>query len=105
MKTTLVVFCLFCIAGAAFGQAAVTGIGLSNEPVVYEFQSHVQHAAPQAMGNQHNLLIGSGNVQAHGVRPLWEVHTLAPVVPLGDTARLLRKEHADAKKAEIVWNN
>ncbi|HEV3207190.1 MAG TPA: hypothetical protein VGZ28_09560 [Terriglobales bacterium] len=105
MKMTFVVLCLFCLAGAAFGQAAVTGTGLSSEPVVYEFQSHAAHAAPQTMGNEQNLLIGSGNAQAHGVRPLWEVHTLAPVVPLGDTARLLRKEHADAKKAEIVWNN
>ncbi len=105
MKMTFVVLCLFGLAGAAFGQAAVTGTGLSSEPVVYEFQSHAAHAAPQTMGNEQNLLIGSGNAQAHGVRPLWEVHTLAPVVPLGDTARLLRKEHADAKKAEIVWNN
>jgi len=27
------------------------------------------------------------------------------VVPLGDSARMLRKEHAGAKKADIVWNN
>ena len=105
MKTTLVVFCLFCIAGAAFGQAAVTGTGLSNEPVVYEFQSHVQHAAAQAMGNAQNLLISSGNAQAHGVRPLWEVHVSSQAVPLGDAARVLRKEHAAAKKAGILWNN
>ena len=45
------------------------------------------------------------NVQAHGVRPLWEVATPAYVVPLGDSARMLKKEHMSAKKAEIVWNN
>jgi hypothetical protein len=105
MKSILVALCLFCIAGAAFGQAAVTASGLSNEPVVYEFQSHAVHAAPQTMGQEQTLLIGSGNVQARGVRPLWEVVTPAYVTPLGDSARLLRKEHASAKKAEIVWNN
>jgi len=45
------------------------------------------------------------NVQAHGVRPLWEVATPAYVVPLGDSARMLKKEHLDAKKAVVVWTN
>jgi hypothetical protein len=45
------------------------------------------------------------NVQAHGVRPLWEVAQPAYVTPLGDSARLLRQEHMSAKKAEIVWTN
>jgi hypothetical protein len=105
MKTTLVMLCLLCAAGAAFGQAAITNSGLSNEPVVYEFRSHVERAAPQAMGPEQNLLIGSGNAQAHGVRPLWEFATPTHLMPLGDAARLLRKEHATARKAEIVWNN
>jgi len=34
-----------------------------------------------------------------------EVATPAYVVPLGDSARMLKKEHMYAKKAEIVWNN
>ena len=49
--------------------------------------------------------MSSVNVQAHGVRPLWEVAKPSEPVPLGDAARLLRKEHAAAKKADIVWNN
>jgi hypothetical protein len=89
----------------AFGQSSTTAQGMSNEPVVYEFRSHVEQAAPQAMGEERNLLISSGSTQAHGVRPLWEVHVSSQTVPLGDTARLLRKEHSSAKKADVVWEN
>ncbi len=105
MKTTLLVLGLLCFAGAAFGQATVGGIGLSAEPVVYEFQSHAGHASQTDMGRHQNIMEQYTNVQAHGVRPLWEVATPAYVVPLGDSARMLRKEHMYAKKAEIVWNN
>jgi mRNA degradation ribonuclease J1/J2 len=105
MKTTLVVLCFFC-ATAAFGQAASSGTtALSSEPVVIQFNGHPAHASYQTMGQEQNLLHQSGNVQAHGVRPLWEVAIPSHVVPLGDSARMLRKEHAGAKKADIVWNN
>jgi hypothetical protein len=57
------------------------------------------------MGQEQNLLIGSGNAQAHGVRPLWEVYVSSQAMPLGDAARLLRKEHSSAKKADVVWEN
>jgi len=33
------------------------------------------------------------------------VQPLAPTVPLGDIARMLRKEHATAKKADFVRND
>ena len=106
IKTTFATLCLLCFAGTAFGQAATTAQGYSSEPVVYEFRSHIEHAAPQSMGQEQNLLIRSGNAQAHGVRPLWEVHTPpAQFMPLGDAARLLRKEHSSAKKADVVWEN
>jgi|SRR5450755_3468907 hypothetical protein len=106
MKITLCVLGILCFAGMAFGQAGgSTGSGISAEPVVYEFQSHTGHASQQGMGQSQDIREQSINVQAHGVRPLWEVGTLAYVAPLGDSARLLRKEHMSAKKAEIVWNN
>ena len=105
MKITVVVLSFLFVTGAAFGQAAGTAGGMSAEPVIYEFQSHAGHASAQGMGLEQNLLISSVNVQAHGVRPLWEVAKPSQPVPLGDTARLLRKEHAAAKKADIVWNN
>ena len=105
MKTTLLVVGLLCFAGAAFGQATVGTSGLSAEPVVYQFQSHEGHASQMDMGRHQDIMEQYSNVHAHGVRPLWEVAKPAYVVPLGDSARMLRKEHLDAKKAEIVWNN
>jgi hypothetical protein len=105
MKVTLCVLGIVCFAGMAFGQASTGASGLSAEPTIYEFQSHAGHAAYQGMGQRQDIMEQSTNVQAHGVRPLWEVATPAYVVPLGDSARMLRKEHMFAKKAEIVWNN
>ena len=105
MKIALCLAGLLCFSGAAFGQASVGTSGLNAQPIVYEFPSHDGHASQQGMGLPANIMEESANVQAHGVRPLWEVHVPAYTAPLGDTARLLRKEHLSAKKAEIVWNN
>lgn len=105
MKITFCVLGILCFAGMAFGQAATLASGLSAEPTIYEFQSHVGHAAQQGMGQAQDIMETSINVQAHGVRPLWEVAKPAYVTPLGDSARLLKQEHMSAKKAEIVWTN
>ena len=106
MKITFCVLGILCFAGMAFGQAgSATSSGISAEPVVYEFQSHVGHAMQQGMGQTQDIMETSINVSAHGVRPLWEVAKPAYVAPLGDSARLLRQEHMSAKKAEIVWTN
>ena len=106
MKTTLFALCFLCFTGAAFGQATVAASSsIDSEPQVYDFRSHQGRASQQTMGQEQNLLGASGYSQAHGVIPLWEVATPSRVVPLGDAARLLKKEHATAKKADIVWNN
>lgn len=106
MKIALFVLGFFIFAGAAFGQAAgIGGPGLNAQPVIYEFASHETRAQQQGMGSTQDIMEQSLNVSAHGVRPLWEVHIPSFTVPLGDSARLLRKEHMYAKKAEIVWNN
>jgi hypothetical protein len=106
MKVILCVLGILCFAGLAFGQGSgAVSSGVSAQPVVYEFESHAGHATQQGMGDRQDIMERSTNVQAHGVRPLWEVATPAYVVPLGDSARLLRQEHTSAKKAEIVWNN
>lgn len=104
MKTTLFVL-LFLSATVAFGQSSAGAGALSAEPVVIEFTSHAGHASYQDVGQEQNLFRQSSNVQAHGVRPLWEFAVPSQATPLGDSARMLRKEHADAKKAQIVWNN
>ncbi len=106
MKIALCVLGLICFAGSAFGQASAGGgAGISAEPVVYEFTSHAGHAAQQGFGVPQDIMEHSINAQAHGVRPLWEFAVPADVVPLGDSARLLKQEHTTAKKAEVVWNN
>jgi len=106
MKTTLLLFAL-CLLGAsaAFGQAAVGGAYLSNQPVVIEFPDHPQHAMQQSLSREQSVLESSIPVSAQGQRPLWEVAPVARVTPLGDIARMLKKEHEGAKKASIVWEN
>jgi len=104
MKTTLFVLCFFC-ATAAFGQAVGSAALLSAEPVVAQFCSHPARASQQPMGMEQNLLGQSGFTYAHGERPLWEVASPSQVTPLGDSARVLKRAHETAKKADIVWNN
>jgi hypothetical protein len=108
MKTILFVSCFLC-ATVAVGQV-VSGVSvLSNQPQMVQFTSNSQRASEQPMGLGQNLLGGSsGNswARAQGERPLWEVAPPAPpAVPLGDVARMLKKEHATAKKAQFVRND
>ena len=101
--TLLSVVFLLC-AGAAFGQAVGAG-ALSAQPNIIEFQSHPQRAMQQGMGTSENLLESSTYSAAKGERPLWEVAKIKEPAPLGDTARMLRKEHETAKKTDKVWVN
>jgi hypothetical protein len=106
MKNTFFALCFLCFSGAAFGQAmGAAASSIDSEPQVYEFRTHQGFATVQTMAEQRNILGASGYTQAHGVIPLREVATPSRVMPLGDAARLLKKEHTTAKKAEIVWNN
>jgi hypothetical protein len=59
------------------------------------------------MAQEQSLLGGAGTVTiGHGELPLWEVAPKEPpAIPLGDTARLLRKQHETAKKAQFVFEN
>jgi hypothetical protein len=59
------------------------------------------------MAREQSLLGGSDTVTiAQGERPLWEVAPPDPhTIPLGDTARLLKKEHETVKKAQFVFEN
>jgi hypothetical protein len=104
MKISLVLFCFLC-ATTALGQSVSGGSALSAEPQVLQFPSHPARAMQQAMGERENILESSTIVSARGERPLWEVAPKRHEVPLGDVARMFRKEHATAKKAVIVWDN
>jgi hypothetical protein len=57
------------------------------------------------MAIEQSLLTNTGFNYAQGEKPLWEVASLAVPIPLGDTARILRKEHETARKAARVWEN
>jgi len=98
--------CVFCAVGA-FGQV---NMGSVNSAPVEGFQmpDHTQFASRLGMGLQRDLLEGSQSISTKGEMPLWEAMEMMParyVTPLGDSAREIRKEHAMAPKAVMVWNN
>jgi hypothetical protein len=99
MKTTLFALFFLC-ATAALGQSATS---LSNEPQVIQIPSHDLHASQRPMQLEQTLLITSNSVYGRGERPLWEFAAQAPAaIPLGDVARLLRNQHAIARRATKV---
>jgi len=100
MKTTLFALCFLC-ATSALGQSGGSAV-LSNP---LQFSSHSDHAGPATMAQEQNLW-GSGSVvSAQGERPVGEVVPEKYEMPLGDAARIQRKEHATVKKAQVVWEN
>lgn len=101
MKTILLALC-FLSATMAYGQA---GGVLYAEPTVYDVPSHPKTASRQPMATKQDLREGSDVIVDKGERPLWEVAPKVKVVPLGDIARMLRKQHESAPKAEIIWEN
>jgi len=104
MKTVLLVMCFLC-APLALGQSTAGTGALSAEPVVTQFYSHDKHATQTPMASQQSLLPYSEYAFGRGQRPLWEVMPEPRTVSLGELARELRKQHALAKKSEIVWVN
>ena len=100
MKTTLTLL-LICSASAVFAQSN-GGATISARPVITQFESHPEHARQQTMAQEENILFKAANPSAQGERPHWEVAKPAPEVPLGDIARMLRNDHATAKKAVRV---
>ncbi len=105
MKTTLLF--LFCLLGAvtALGQAVAGGSALSSTPHVPQFYSRAEHASRQDLARGQSLLPHPGFAWGKGERPLWEVASPAREIPMGDVARALRKQHAEAKKAVRVWED
>ena len=104
MKAIIFTVCLLCSA-AAFAQAGSAGISARPQPVTFDYNA--QHAARQPMAEPQNLTDSSASTYTYGQgeRPLWEVAVETHEVPLGDSARALRKEHEVVKKSAKVWNN
>lgn len=101
MKTTLFALCFLCTT-TALGQSGIVGQTLTSQPQVIQMYSHPEHASQQPMAREQNLLEKTGLVYDQGTRPLWEVAPVHTAVPLGDTARMLRKQRETAKKAVTV---
>jgi len=104
MKTTLFLLC-FLGATAALGQQSSAVAALNNEAQPLQMISHPARASQHAMAAEQSLLDSSSYVYAQGERPLWELAAVKVAIPLGDVARLLRQEHATAKKADFVRND
>jgi hypothetical protein len=100
MKTAVFVLCFFCTT-LALGQSVGGAVMVST----IQMAEHPQHASQRAMAQEQTILEHSDFYYAQGERPLWEFKTLAHQVPLGDIARMMRQEHATAKKADIVVND
>ncbi len=103
MKDLFFLFVVCCLC--AVGANAQVGGAMNSQAHALVMSGNPQHASQAAMSQGHSLMERSGTVSAHGERPLWEVMPEATVVPLGDSARVLRKEHVGAKKAVRVWSN
>jgi hypothetical protein len=104
MKTALLAACFLC-ATAAFGQSVGGSMGTPSMSAPFQMTNHEQHASFHQMGQEQTLFGTSGVYTAQGEVPLWEVAPPeAPTMPLGDVARLLRKERETAKKATFVYS-
>ena len=103
MKTIIFATCFLCTT-AAFGQASAT---ISARPQPLSFEYNPQHATRPPVADVQNLFDTTGSTYTYGQgeRPLWEVAEPKHEVPLGDSARALRKEHEVVKKAAQVWSN
>jgi hypothetical protein len=99
MKTVVFILCLFCTA-ACFGQAS-----LSSQTQGVQIVEHPQHAAQHDMARPQDIYEHSDYAYEKGERPLYEFGPVSQPVPLGDIARVLRKQHALVKKADIIWEN
>jgi len=104
MKTLLSVF-VVCLLGCVGAMGQVGMSAMNAQPQMLVLPDYAQHASQTGMAQSHDLLERSGSWSAHGERPLWEFMPEPQVTPLGDSARLIRKEHALAKKAVVVWKN
>lgn len=100
MKKTLFVLGLLSTS-AAFAQ----GYGsINNEAHSYQFASHPEHAAYAPMAQEQSVLASTSYTSAQGDRPASDFPQPEAVL-LGAAARAIRKQHAQVKKAPVVWIN
>lgn len=103
MKSIIFALCFLCTT-VAFGQVGAS-VSARSQPITFE--SNPQHAMWQPMAETQTLFDSTSATYTYGQgeRPLWEVAEKKVEVPLGDSARALRKEHEVVPKAAKVWSN
>jgi hypothetical protein len=104
MKTVLFMFSMFCATGAL----AQTGSGvavLNGDVQRFDMISHPSRANISALAQEQSLISSSTPTIERGERPLWELGTIKEEMSLGEAARLQRQQHANDKKAPVVWHN
>jgi hypothetical protein len=107
MKTTLFLFCLLSTT-AVFAQYGASVGRISSQPQIYESPGHTAHASYAPMARERSVLSSSSFSFAQGERPASDFPHPAPAaeaVSLGAVARELRQQHAQLKKARVVWVN
>jgi hypothetical protein len=105
MKTIFraVVAVFFLFAASAFGQQAAPV--MPNVPVEFTISGNPAHAERHELAQEHTLMASDLYSYAQGEQPLWQFASDKRVTPLGDIARELRKQHDNAPKAEVIWEN
>jgi hypothetical protein len=98
-----IVVCICCALGASAQN--IGSSSANSEAQMFRLPEHPYHASQAGMGPTQDVMERSPSISVHGERPMWEVIQAAQEAPLGDTARLIRAEHANAKKATRVWSN
>jgi hypothetical protein len=101
MKRLLLTFLLLS-ASAAFGQLYANTINATPQP--YHSPDHTSHASYATMTEEHGIVGGGGFTFGQGERPVSDFPQMA-AIPLGDSARELKKQHAQLKKSHKVWEN
>jgi hypothetical protein len=101
MKTLVFALSMFCATGAL----AQVGAVLSSEPQRLQMPSHPEHASRKPLATEQSILGGTAPTIVRGERPLWELAPVKEELSLGEAARIQRKQHANDRKASMVWHN
>jgi len=104
MKTILFVLCLLSTT-AAFAQYNLGGGSVDSQARSYQFQSHQEHAAYAPMSEERSIIPATTYLSAQGDRRPSDFAQPPETVSLGALAREFRKQHAQLKKARVVWVN
>jgi hypothetical protein len=104
------IFLALCLLGTtlAFGQQGAHSFSSQAQAQPYESPSHPQHAAPHALATERFILAEANYFSAQGERKISDLPHAASQPPgpsLGETARLLKKEHLNLTKARIVFED